>query len=165
MNRSLHLALLTGIVMLFSSCATIVSKKPFVSIISRPAGAIVSIIDKKGHEVYSGKSPVLTKLKPSAGYFSKASYTVNISYPGYEEKKVQLNYGINGWYFGNILLGGLIGMLIVDPITGHMWTIKNPIVDETLVKLGNTTAAESQLNLLDINDITPEMKAQLVKLR
>lgn len=31
---------------------------------------------------------------------------------------------MNGWYLaGNILLGGLIGWIIVDPITGGMWTL------------------------------------------
>jgi hypothetical protein len=30
---------------------------------------------------------------------------------------------LDGWYIGNILLGGLIGMLIVDPISGAMFKI------------------------------------------
>ena len=31
---------------------------------------------------------------------------------------------MNGWYLGNIIFGGLIGALIVDPATGAMWTFK-----------------------------------------
>ena len=30
---------------------------------------------------------------------------------------------VDSWYFGNILFGGLIGMLIIDPATGAMWKL------------------------------------------
>lgn len=30
---------------------------------------------------------------------------------------------MNGWYIGNLLFGGIIGLLIVDPATGAMWTL------------------------------------------
>jgi len=27
----------------------------------------------------------------------------------------------NPWYIGNLLFGGVLGMVIVDPLTGSMW--------------------------------------------
>lgn len=32
-----------------------------------------------------------------------------------------LTPGINGWYLGNLLFGGLLGWVIIDPITGAMY--------------------------------------------
>ena len=49
---------------LFSSCATIFGHSSYpVSISSNPAGATVSITDKKGKEVYKGASPAVVTLK------------------------------------------------------------------------------------------------------
>jgi hypothetical protein len=42
---------------------------------------------------------------------------------GYNPYETHVVSTIDGWYFGNILLGGLVGMLIVDPITGDMYTL------------------------------------------
>jgi hypothetical protein len=30
---------------------------------------------------------------------------------------------IDGWYWGNLLIGGIIGMVFVDPLTGAMWKL------------------------------------------
>ena len=30
---------------------------------------------------------------------------------------------IDGWYWGNLFLGGILGMLAVDPATGAMWAL------------------------------------------
>lgn len=45
-----------------------------------------------------------------------------------DEKRVTLTYKLNGWYFGNILFGGAIGMQIIDPATSAMWKIKDPTI-------------------------------------
>jgi hypothetical protein len=34
---------------------------------------------------------------------------------------------MDGWYIGNILFGGLIGILIVDPLTGAMWKLDDVV--------------------------------------
>jgi len=149
---------------LFSGCATIVSKTAYpVYIHTTPAGADISITDKKGKEVYKGQSPAHVKLNSGAGFFAKAEYQVKISSPGFTEKVVPINYKINGWYFGNLLLGGVIGMLIVDPATGAMWKIADPVVDETLVKSTATTSTNPTLNIVDIKDVSKEVKSQLVR--
>ena len=49
---------------------------------------------------------------------------------------VQIQGKLDGWYFGNLLFGGLIGMVIVDPITGAMYRLeKSYILDCTPASL------------------------------
>src|SRR5690606_31669 len=117
------IALASGI--LFSSCATIFTKSSYpLSINSSPNNAKVSITDKKGKEIYLGTTPATVKLKAGAGFFSKAEYQVKFSSPGYEERIVPIIFKLDGWYFGNLLVGGVLGMLIIDPATGAMWKME-----------------------------------------
>lgn len=148
---------------LFSSCATIFGKSSYpVSIDTSPSGANVSITDKKGKEVYKGQSPATVILKSGAGYFSKAEYQVKVAAPGFAEQIIPINYKLNGWYFGNLLIGGLLGLLIIDPVTGAMWKLDTPPI---YVKLNKTTASvtEPTLKIMDIKDVPQEMKAHLVR--
>jgi hypothetical protein len=148
-------------IFLFSSCASIVSKSIYpLSINSNPSNANVSIIDKKGREVYVGNTPAVVKLKASAGFFSKAEYQIKFSSPGYNDKIVQVSSDIDGWYFGNILLGGLLGMLIIDPATGAMWKLDIDFLNETLVK--SSASADLEMKILNINEIPENWKAHLV---
>src|SRR5213078_4046230 len=131
-----------------SSCASIVSKTSWpVSIDSSPGGVHVSITNKSGKEVFAGKTPLVTKLKSGSGFFSKESYTVVMTCKGFEKRTINLECTVNGWYFGNLLFGGLIGMLIVDPATGAMYRLEKKDIYEVF-KDDKT----SQLKILDIND-------------
>ncbi|MCW3107954.1 MAG: hypothetical protein JWQ09_2460 [Segetibacter sp.] len=151
---------------LLSSCASIVSKSSYpVSIRTNPVGSNVSITDKKGKEVYKGQSPATVTLKSGAGFFSKAEYQVKLSSPGFAEKIVPINYKINGWYFGNLLLGGVVGMLIIDPATGAMWRIQDPVIDENLVKTTASISTTPTLNIVDIKDISKELRSHLVRVK
>ena len=42
---------------------------------------------------------------------------------GFEDKVISIESSMDGWYIANILFGGLIGMLAVDPATGAMWKL------------------------------------------
>jgi hypothetical protein len=150
---------------LFYSCATIVSHTSYpLSIRTSPKGANVSISNKRGQEIFKGNSPALVNLEAGAGYFSKASYLVKISANGYAEQIIPVNFKLNGWYFGNIILGGLIGMLIVDPLTGAMWKIEDPVVNTTLnpVVVFNNVP---QLKIADIKDLPENLKSSLVRIK
>ena len=50
-------------------------------------------------------------------------YTLNATAVGHEPAQATVDTRMNGWYFGNILFGGLIGLFIVDPATGAMWRL------------------------------------------
>lgn len=79
------------------------------------------ISDKNQVVVYKGTTPATTTLNASDGFFQAAKYNVAVSKKGYPTRNVELRPDLSGWYFGNILLGGVIGMLIVDPATGAMY--------------------------------------------
>lgn len=160
MNFFKRLLLPCGIILLLSGCASIVSKTnwPF-SVDTQPSGASVTITNKKGVEVFSGKTPTAMKLRSGSGFFGKESYTVSITKEGYEPKKVTIECRVNGWYFGNILIGGLIGMLIVDPATGAMYRLDSDGISETLQK---STAIS--LQILDKSQIPQTWEDRLVQL-
>ena len=45
---------------------------------------------------------------------------------------MKLDSSLSGWYFGNIIFGGLIGMLIVDPVTGAMYNLTPAKIEQPL---------------------------------
>ena len=150
------------IIFLFSSCASIVTKSTYpLSINSNPSSAKISITDKKGKEIYLGNTPAVVKLKAGAGFFSKAEYQVKFSSPGYDDRIVPVIFKLDGWYFGNIFLGGVLGMLIVDPATGAMWKIETEFLNETLTK--STASVDPEMKIMNINEIPENWKTQLVR--
>lgn len=55
-----------------------------------------------------------------------------MSKPGYLSQETGIEAGLNGWYAGIIVFGGLLGLLIIDPATGAMWRINEDSVNATL---------------------------------
>lgn len=106
---------------------------------STPPDASFVIRDLKGDGgQISGSTPGRATLRRGAGYFKGAEYEVTVSKEGYTPATVLLTSGINAPYgLGNLLVGGLIGYLIVDPATGAMWSLEPETVDVTLGPLGN----------------------------
>jgi hypothetical protein len=156
---------IVSLFLLGTSCASIVSKSIYpVTIDSEPRGANVVIYNRRGLEVFKGGTPALVKLKPGAGFFQRAIYNIEISKDGYSTKKVEVTATLNGWYFGNLLFGGLIGFLIVDPATGAMYRLNDTAVYETLTAAKQTAAVsqqEHQLKIYNINDIPEAWKNKL----
>lgn len=149
---------------LASGCASIVSDSKYpVTIASTPSGANFSVVNEAGLDVHSGVTPDTITLDASDGFFSSATYTVNYQMAGYNEQSFQLKAGMDGWYIGNILLGGLIGMLIVDPATGAMWKLP----ETAHVSLQAQTAATSVdgLTIASIDQVPEELKAQLIPVK
>ncbi len=107
-----------------AGCASIVGQSMFpLTINSNPNGSNILVKDEYGREVFSGTTPSTVTLTAGESYFHAKSYTVTFSKPGYADQYAVVKSEISGWYFGNIVFGGLIGMLIVDPITGKMWKL------------------------------------------
>ena len=95
------------IVSIFVSCSTIVNTdRQQVKITSSPDKAKVTITNTGGFEVFNGETPVDTKLK------RKFDYVVEISLPGYKSEKIQITKGFEPMFLGNIICGGIIGMII-----------------------------------------------------
>lgn len=111
-----------------TGCASIVSDSKYpVAVTSSPSGAAYEIINESGISVRSGVTPDEVTLRAGAGYFDGEKYTVTYRKDGYTSSTQTLESGIDGWYWGNIVIGGLIGMLIVDPATGAMYTLPEKI--------------------------------------
>ena len=161
MNLKLKIIAVSSVMML-CSCASIVSKSSWpITINSSPSEAKISIKDKKGVEIYTGNTPATLKLKSGAGFFSKARYQVTFEKVGFDKKVVPVEFKLNGWYFGNILFGGPLGLLIIDPATGAMFKLDTEFLNETLTKsVANTDTSE--LKLLDINKIPLNWKSHLI---
>ncbi|WP_426781310.1 hypothetical protein [Pseudomonas syringae] len=111
-----------------TGCASIVSDSKYpVAVTSSPSGAAYDIFNEGGVSVRSGVTPDEVTLRAGAGYFDGEKYTVTYRKDGYTSSTQTLESGIDGWYWGNIVIGGLIGMLIVDPATGAMYTLPEKI--------------------------------------
>ena len=55
--------------------------------------------------------------------------------PGYQTEAIVLEGTPGGWYIGgNLLFGGGMGWLIVDPATGAMWTLHPKMIEQPLDK-------------------------------
>jgi hypothetical protein len=112
-----------------TSCASIVSKSDWpMTIESCPSGAEITVWDEEGEVVHSGPAPAVITLTSKEGFFTKADYEVEATLAGYEPVRRKVRAGINPWYFGNILFGGFIGLLIVDPATGAMWKLDDSVL-------------------------------------
>ena len=162
MSKKITSLLLTGVLLFLSSCASIVSKSSYpISINSTPSQAKIIITNKKGIEIYAGNTPATLKLKAGSGFFGKAHYQVKFSKDGYDTKTVPVNFKLDGWYFGNLLVGGVLGMLIIDPATGAMYKLDTEFLNETLSK--STASIDNQgLKIYEMNEIPTEWAEHLV---
>jgi hypothetical protein len=79
----------------------------------------------------------------------------------YDNKTVPVQFKLDGWYFGNILLGGVIGMLIIDPATGAMYKLDTEFLNETL-SVSTASTNKEELKVLEINEIPSEWTNHLV---
>lgn len=126
-------------------CASIVSKSKYdVSVSSNVDGAMVSILDRDGREVNKVTTPSTVTLSAKSGFFSRAEYRFDFQKQGYQKTSETTSAKLNEWYFGNILFGGLLGLLIVDPATGAMWKMDDQ-VSAVLVKEPNSVEESSKL--------------------
>lgn len=112
--------------LLSTGCASIVSKSNWpVTVQSNPSGASVTITDESGNVVHTGVTPFLVTLSSKESFFCKADYDLEARLAGYGPGHARLSAGMNGWYWGNLIFGGLIGWFIVDPATGAMWKLRD----------------------------------------
>lgn len=96
-----------------AGCATVVhgtnQKETFKSL---PSAAHIRV-----DGVSYGKTPAIVKLTRSD------SHVVTLSLPGYKTAHIRLTKKMSGWFWGNLLLGGVIGF-IVDAADGSMYVLE-----------------------------------------
>jgi len=151
-----------------SSCATIFSNaNTTFGVDTSPQGATVKITNRKGVVVYDGQTPATVSLKNSNGYFQKGIYQIDLSMEGYQPRHLVVSSHLTGWYFANVIIGGALGMLIIDPLTGAMFKLDQKFVNETMTPA--TTGAQQHLKgdslrIYVLNDIPANWRSHLQRL-
>ncbi|AZN68376.1 hypothetical protein F4U02_07880 [Acinetobacter haemolyticus] len=140
------ISVILGVAILsLSGCASIMSgRTQTMTFASTPELSDITIFNKSGKKVHVGQAPVTVNLKRSAGFFVPERYTVVFEKDGYAKKTIEVSAHVNGWYVGNILLGGLIGLLIVDPATGAMYSLSTKDTSIVLDALNKGDNADTQ---------------------
>lgn len=168
MKKALYFFAIVAVLFLTTSCASIVSTSNWpIQIGSNPPGADVSITDlKEGKHIFVGKTPTTLTLSSKHGYFTGKNYKLDMSMAGYVPQSVEITSDLNGWYIGNLLFGGLIGLLIVDPLTGAMYRLNprdiNLVLQKSTASIPNDQMA---LKILSIDDVPQHLRGKLVQVK
>ncbi len=146
-----------------SGCATIVSGYDYpVSIQSTPPNAEYEVVDRSGVIIHAGQTPETITLAAGDGYFKRASYTLNFKFEGEVVKTVPVSASFDGWYVGNVVFGGLIGILIVDPATGAMYSLPKAVATDLTKELQTAEKDKPELQVMDINYLPETYRDQLI---
>ena len=131
--RKMLVVAIFGACAALSGCATIVHGGPrSVAVASNPPGAKVTIYDRSNSVVQTSTTPFIANLPTHFGYFKGQNYRLVFELPSYTTAEAHLQSSVSGWYFANLVFGGLIGMLIVDPLTGAMYNLTPEKIEQPL---------------------------------
>lgn len=123
MKKLQLVALIMTSTLVFSGCCSIIQgTRQDVGISSTPSGAVVSVDNTE-----CGKTPCIQKLT------RKDNHVIAINMTGYLPYEITLNRSVSGWVWGNIIFGGLIG-LVIDAVDGAMYKLTPEQVRATLAK-------------------------------
>ena len=155
--KKLFTASIIATTLTFTGCASIFSgSTQTLTFKSVPDTANISITNKAGEKIHTGFTPATVTLKRGNGFFQPASYEVTFTKDGYQPKKIQVTANVNGWYIANIIFGGLIGLLIIDPATGAMYTLSpkdvNAVLDSTQSQTAQNKSKQS-LTVMLVKDV------------
>lgn len=165
MKVKLIVAVLLIPVFFLTGCASIINKDVFpLTINSNPDGAKIMVQDDKGKNIFSGTTPTTVTLSAGESYFHAKSYRITFSKAGYAEQYAEVRASISGWYFANILFGGLIGMLIVDPITGKMWKLPTE-VSANLSQQVSSNTNQPTLKIITLDQVPKDIRKYLVRIK
>jgi hypothetical protein len=111
-----------------ASCSTVFNRtQKTIRVNSTPSGLKFDVKNRDGALVYNGVTPAEVKLSSRHGFMKGQTYL----FTAYKNGKVHgtsiLDARISGWYWGNFAGGGLAGMLLLDPLTGSMWTMAKDV--------------------------------------
>jgi hypothetical protein len=123
--RGIAYVALSAAVVCLGACASIMhGTHQDVGISSSPSGAQVSIDGQS-----MGKTPVVAHLK------RKENHIVHLELAGYKPYDTTVTRSVSGWVWGNIVIGGLIG-LAVDAISGGLYKLTPEQVSASLLSAG-----------------------------
>lgn len=144
-----------------TGCATILgggTNQP-VNVSSSPAGAHYTIKSSSGIQMADGAAPA-TVLLPR-----KNEYQVTVTMDGYRPQVLALTKGVNGWIWGNLFVGWLVGF-VVDFASGSAYKLEPAVISVTLETAmlldGSTTTFAVARILTEDGRILEEQRAPLV---
>ena len=124
-----------------SGCATIVSGGRNQVTVDNSGGATYfSVLDHNNHVVDSGVTPKQVTLRTKQTWLKPAKY--HVVYAGQEgTTQHDLNARLNWWTAGNIVIGGVPG-LVIDAATGAVWKLQPKVVGQ--IPAQQIVSSESQ---------------------
>lgn len=144
MKRALVTA--TAITIFTTGCATVISGTTKTVQIKAQEGAKITVLDTNGRQAASGTTELTTDLPRGTGYWKAAGYQVKVSQPGHKAKSVDILPAFNPWYLTNLTpFVGIIGGLIVDPLSGAFYTFDKDQLDITLDPIGSNPDLASRI--------------------
>lgn len=153
--------LMLGATMVFIGCASLMGggTKQDVQISSTPAAAKVKV-ERSGvmgrvEPVWEGTTPATVNLP------RKNEYLVTISLEGYQTMEVTLEHKTNGWVWGNLICGGLLGLIIdfsngaakkLDPgeVNVQLLTAMGSDIEPTVYAVFSTLDSSGDLRILPV---------------
>ncbi len=116
--------------------------------------------------MFSGPTPAAVILKSGSAFFSREIYKLTFTSPGYTPQTRTLDTDVNGWYFGNLFIGGFLGLLIIDPATGAMYRISEKNVQVTLApSTGWQQPGNNRLQIVSLDDVPVLQRHLLVPVK
>jgi len=95
----------------------------------------------------------------------EGDFKLYIEKEGYEPVEILLTQSCDGWLWGNVIFGGLIG-LAIDFITGDAYDLEPEVVSQELQKNGSiskTKNNELMIVLVDINTLPQNVANEIKK--
>ncbi len=124
-------------IFILSSCASIIhGPTQNVDFTSQPSGAKITIDGKSYGETPKSIS-LRRKGREKGSRSGKKEYNVKIELNGYYPYEVKLKREMNEWFLGNLVFGGLIG-IIIDAANGSMYKL-NP--NQIIAQMNKSTAS------------------------
>ena len=140
MVSSFRGVLALSLLLVLSACATILGggTNQSVTIQSTPSIASYSIMSSSGLQMRQGTTPGTITLP------RKNEYQIEISLEGYQPQTTVLTKGINGWIWGNLFVGWIVGFG-VDFISGSAYKLEPTLVQISLQEIENEMYAIVEL--------------------
>lgn len=107
-----------------SGCASIVSDTRYPVAVESNTSGELTVEDRQGTRHYKGETPANVTLSASQGFFRPARYEATLVTDDGSTVTESFRATLDPWYIGNVVFGGAIGLLIVDPATGAMWKLR-----------------------------------------
>lgn len=154
-RKTASLLLLLSLVLVSTGCASILSGGPsWLGVETKPENIKIRLVGLQNGETINNTTPCRIELNRNS------DYKLTIETPNYQSEEVIIRRHIQGWFFGNILLGGIVGM-VIDAASSNMWDHNQHLIDLDLTSL--ETAPEKISLYLPIELITEgDLGTQLV---